>query len=439
MQKLFFLLLLLSSTSLQASITVPGSIVGSIVGTTLGSALGDETWYERHTETAATLHLYFYWSNQCPHCQKALVYLENLELQRDDIVIHNYQLVGEPENITRYEMMAAALAKSAQSVPAFFMCNTMLTGFDQAITPQQIETVLSRCQQYLASNNNLHGFAGIESDPLVLDLPFFGAIQADISSLPIMTLVIAAVDAFNPCAFFVLMFLLSLLIHTRNRKRMLLVGGVFVFFSGLMYFLFMTAWLNLFRVIGQLDVITIIAASVAVVVGLINIKDFFWFKQGVSLTLSEQAKPKLFQRMRGLLQVRSLPVLLAATISLALFANMYEFLCTAGFPMVYTRILTLSDLTTAQYYAYLLLYNVVYIVPLLIIVLLFVTTMGARKLQESEGRGLKLFSGTMMLALGIVLLFVPSLLQNLVAVLFIVLSAILIAASFVLLQRVVQK
>jgi hypothetical protein len=178
---------------------------------------------------------------------------------------------------------------------------------------------------------------------------------------------------------------------------------------------------------------------VAVVVGLINIKDFFWFKQGVSLTLSEQAKPKLFQRMRGLLQVRSLPVLLAATISLALFANMYEFLCTAGFPMVYTRILTLSDLTTAQYYAYLLLYNVVYIVPLLIIVLLFVTTMGARKLQESEGRGLKLFSGTMMLALGIVLLFVPSLLQNLVAVLFIVLSAILIAASFVLLQRVVQK
>jgi hypothetical protein len=423
MRKLIFLLLVLLSASLPAATT----------------ALGDATWYQRHTDTLPTLDIYFYWSSKCPHCQAARPYIENLELQRDNIVVHSYQLVGEPDNVTRYEVMASALGKSARSVPAFFICNTMLTGFDEAITPGQIESIIDRCQQHLATNASLQGFVGNESGPLVLELPFVGAMQVGVSSLPMMTLVIAAVDALNPCAFFVLMFLLSLLIHTRNRRRMLLVGGVFVFFSGLMYFLFMTAWLNLFRVIGQLDVITIVAAVVAAVVGLINIKDFFWFRQGVSLTLSEQAKPKLFQRMRDLLQARSLTMLISATVGLALFANMYEFLCTAGFPMVYTRILTLSDLTTMQYYAYLVLYNLVYIVPLLIIVLIFVSTMSVRRLQKGEGRGLKLFSGTMMLGLGILLLFAPSLLQNIVALITIVFTAMLVAITFLFLQRKVSS
>jgi len=243
----------------------------------------------------------------------------------------------------------------------------------------------------------------------------------------VITVLIAAVDAFNPCAFFVLMFLLSLMLHTGQRRRMLLVGGVFVFFSGLLYFLFMTAWLNLFRVIGHLEAITIGAAVVALLIGSINIKDFFWFKRGVSLSISESAKPKLFQRMRSLLQTRSLLTLILAASGLALFANLYEFLCTAGFPLVYTRILTLSELSSLQYYSYLLLYNTVYVMPLLVIVLLFVMAMGTRKLQEGEGRLLKLLSGSMMLMLGLVLLFAPDVLQDLLMTLLLLIASIMVA------------
>ncbi|MEJ2451454.1 MAG: hypothetical protein P8047_12385 [Gammaproteobacteria bacterium] len=172
---------------------------------------------------------------------------------------------------------------------------------------------------------------------------------------------------------------------------------------------------------------------------MINIKDYFWFRRGLSLTISEQAKPRLFQRMRRLLQARSLPTMLLAASGLALFANLYEFLCTAGFPMVYTRILTLSHLSDVEYYAYLLLYNLVYVIPLFLIVIVFVISMGVRKLQQGEGRVLKLLSGTMMLGLGLVLLLVPDLLQNVLATLLLLLLAIVVTFTLNTAYNMFQK
>lgn len=104
--------------------------------------------------------------------------------------------------------------------------------------------------------------------------------------------------------------------------------------------------------------------------------------------------------------------MLVTTILLAIAANFYELLCTAGFPMVYTRLLTLQEADGARHYLYLVLYNVIYVLPLLFIVLAFVRSMGARKLSEREGRLLKLLSGLMMLGLGVLLLLAPEKLSN---------------------------
>jgi hypothetical protein len=196
---------------------------------------------------------------------------------------------------------------------------------------------------------------------------------------------------------------------------MLLIGGIFIFFSGFIYFLFMVAWLNVFLYLNELQWITLIAGLIAVIVALINIKDFFWFQQGVSLTIPSEAKPDLYQRMRKLVSSTALFPLIISTITLAIIANAYELLCTSGFPMVYTRILTLRELPTSLYYLYLIFYNLVYVIPLLIIVLVFTFTLGTRKLSETEGRGLKLISGLMMLGLGGILLVNPALLTNLIA------------------------
>jgi hypothetical protein len=245
-------------------------------------------------------------------------------------------------------------------------------------------------------------------------------------------LVIAGLDSFNPCAFFVLFTLLSLIVHAHSRKRMLLIGGVFVFASGLLYFLFMAAWMNLFFLVGHLSAVTWIAGFTALIISLINMKDFFFFKQGVSLSIPETSKPKLLERMRGLLHTDSLPAALTGSIVLAVAANSYELLCTAGFPMVYTRVLTLNSLSTTGYYAYLALYNLVYMIPLAVIVSFFVITLGSRKLTEWQGRVMKLVSGLMMFGLAGVLLLKPTLLQSAQASALLLLGVIALSTVIVL-------
>jgi hypothetical protein len=393
-------------------------------------------WYERDAQGEVNIHLYFFWSKKCPHCLNARPYVEGVWAAYPWVTAHSHQLVGDQEKVRLYRDMARELGQDARSVPAFLLCDAMFTGFDAATTPPQIDRELRACREYLQSHDNLDGYRQPSSHAQLpeISLPLIGVVDPDANNLLLITVLIAAVDAFNPCAFFVLMFLLSMMMRTGSRTRMLIVGGVFLFFSGLLYFLFMAAWLNLFRVIGGLGIITSIAGLIAIVAGLINVKDFFWFKQGVSLGIPEKAKPKLYERMRGLLKTHSLYTLIPATIALALFANMYEFLCTAGLPMIYTRILTLSDLTNLQYYLYLLLYNVIYVLPMLAIVLVFAISLGGRKLQEREGRNMKLLSGMMMLALGAILLINPNLLHQVGVTLLIIGFAILIGLLLIFIQ-----
>ncbi len=220
---------------------------------------------------------------------------------------------------------------------------------------------------------------------------------------------------------------------------MLLVGGAFVFCSGLVYFVFMAAWLNVFMIIGELQVLTLIAGLLAIVIAVINIKDYFWFKAGVSLAISDAARSGLFSRMRGLISAQSLPTMLFGTVVLALVANSYELLCTAGFPMLYTRVLTLNELASITYYIYLIAYNAIYILPLAVIVLIFTLTLGARKLSEREGRILKLISGLMMLGLGLLLVWAPSLLNNVLVALVLLLMALVFTVIIVLVERYLPR
>ena len=297
-------------------------------------------------------------------------------------------------------------------MPAFLFCGQMITGFDDAAgLGTVLRESLEDCHRQV-----LLGAAVTVAEPVAPGsafetLPVLGEVDMSQWSLPVVAIVLGALDSFNPCAFFVLLFLLSLLVNARSRSRMLIVGGVFVLVSGGGYFLFLSAWLNLFLMVGQLGWVTIAAGLLAVLIGFLNVKDYFFFHAGPSLSVPESARPGLFRRMRSLVGARSLTTMLAGTLALAVVANAYELLCTAGFPMVFTRLLTLEPLPPATYYGYLALYCAVYVVPLLIIVTLFVVTLGRRKLTEREGRTLKLVSGMMMLGLGTLLLVDPALLQ----------------------------
>jgi len=373
----------------------------------------DDIWFKQGTNGQPEVQLYFFWSLTCPHCTEAHPYIEAIPRARPWVKLHALELTRHPENVLQYQDTARQLGENAASVPALLFCGEMHVGWDEdETTGAQIRQRLDDCRAR-AQGGEWSGEAGGGSvtgktqsvEPI--HLPLIGAVDPASLSLPALTLVLAGLDAFNPCAFFVLLFLLSMMAHQKSRRRMLLIGGIFVLVSGVMYFAFMAAWLNVFQLFGHLAWVTLAAGALAVLIGAVNVKDFFLFEQGFTLSIPESKKPGLFRRSRAILNADSLPAMLAATIFLAIAANFYELLCTAGFPMVYTRLLTLADLSHAARYGYLAAYNLIYVLPLALIVAVFARSLGARKLTEREGRLLKLMSGVMMLELGALLLLAP--------------------------------
>lgn len=409
---------------------------------TATTAAPDEWWITRTAAGEPRLHLYFFWSRTCPHCRRAHPFIEALPARYAWLELHSHDVTQDMAGALRYTRMAEALGESASSVPAFLFCGQLLTGFDSEATTgryllQQLEDCHGRFTRSNPATPSAPSTPPATAPPL--ELPLVGSLNPANLSLPMLTLALAGLDAFNPCAFFVLLFLLSLLVHAHDRRRMLLIGGVFISFSGLIYFIFMAAWLNVFLLLGELQIITVLAGLLAVVMGGLNVKDYFWFRRGPSLSISDQAKPKLFKRMRALISGEHLPSLLAGTAALAIAANSYELLCTAGFPMVYTRTLTLHQLSTSAYYLYLALYNIVYVLPLLAIVLAFTWTLGSRKLGEREGRLLKLLSGTMMMGLGLMLLFYPEGLSDALAATLLIAAALVVTGLAALLEKVSRQ
>jgi hypothetical protein len=418
------------------------------------------SWYELGPNKEVRLNLYLFYSKTCPHCPPALEFAHWLEKKYPWVALHIYETSAYPQNVAFYQRMAASLNRAAGTTPAFFYCKQLEMGYSSyEQTGKRIEQELIRWHEALKKHFGgltekahpallavmLMGEPQSPDEPwpdLPIDLPpapekfvipGLGEVGAEEASLPALTFVLAACDSFNPCAFFVLLLLLSMLVHSHSRLRMSIVGGTFVAASGVMYFLFMAAWLNLFFVLGHIRAITIVAGLAAVVVGLLNVKDFFWWKRGPSLSIPESSKPGLFQRMAKLINVTSLPSLLIGSAALATLANFYELLCTSGFPMVYTRILTLRELPARTYYGYLMLYNLIYVTPMALIVIGFIVTLGSRKLTEYQGRVLKLLSGTMMLTLALVLLFWQEALRSVggaVAILGIAIGATIAIAGF---------
>jgi hypothetical protein len=193
---------------------------------------------------------------------------------------------------------------------------------------------------------------------------------------------------------------------------MVLIGGIFIFFSGFIYFLIMVLLLQAFQVTGEQIFITILAGIIAIIFGILNIKDYFFFKKGLSASIPESQKPKLYKQMRKIVKITSIPSLIGATIILAASANTVELFCSLNLPVIYTAILTSYSFTSFQYYLYIFFYNLVYIIPLLVITLVVVITLGRKKLSEFQGRMLKLFSGLMIFSLGEILLLNSNMLSN---------------------------
>ena len=350
----------------------------------------------------------------CAHCVEARQFLDELARERSDLFFVEHDVTREREALDRLRDLAARAGITTPGVPAFVIGDALLIGFDPATTPARIRALLE------AGGSSAEHADACAAEPSrcetpppgppsgSVDLPLLGQMDLDSLGLPLFTVAVGLVDGFNPCATWVLLFLLAMLVHLKNRSRMALIAGTFVVVSGVVYFAFMAAWLNFFMVIGVAQPVRILLAVVVLLVGTLNVKDFFAWGRGPSLGIPESAKPDLYRRAREILNADDLAGAMTGIIVLAFLVNLIELLCTAGLPALYTAILTSQGLPTWKYYAYLTLYIAAYMLDDAILVTIGVVTLGRRKLQEREGRWLKLLSGLIILTLGVLLLLRPS-------------------------------
>ncbi len=232
--------------------------------------------------------------------------------------------------------------------------------------------------------------------------------------LPLFTFFIALIDGFNPCNIFVLTVLLGLLVSVSDsRKRIFAIGFTFIAVVFLTYFLFMAAWLNIFKYIGFITPLRIAIGTLAIVAGLINCKELLFFRKGITLMIQERHKASLMnkiEKMKEVIKKSSMPLLVLSSIALAAFASLVELPCTAGFPIIYTGILSGNTIAhNLIYYLYLLLYNVMYVIPLIVILLILGYTSKAKQITKRQMQIIKFIGGLIMLVLGIILLFNPGL------------------------------
>jgi hypothetical protein len=231
-------------------------------------------------------------------------------------------------------------------------------------------------------------------------------------ALPILAISLGFTAGINPCSLYVLLFLLSFMVHAGSRGRILVAGGSYVFYSALLYVLFISAVLDLFVVSGRVSTLTTGAGILSVVLGLLNAKDFFSPGKFGSVGLTKGAKERIMDRLRRTARMPSMFGILAGSAVLAFFANIYAFLCTAGIPLAFTSVLAERGVPKAEYNLYIAMFSGAYVTPLALVVLIFAFSLGSRKLTEDQGRVLKLIAGVMMLTVGGVLLIRPVLFSD---------------------------
>ncbi len=330
----------------------------------------------------------------CPHCAAAKVFLAQLARERPGLRIV-YHRVDEDAQ-ARDELVAVSRAAGAwpPGVPTFVVDGRVLVGFDDdAHTGRALRQLLDAAQ--------------VSPPPDQVEGTLFGTLSASQLGLPLFTILLGLLDGFNPCAMWILLFLLSLLVRLHDRKRMALIAGTFVLVSGAVYYAFMAAWLNVFLAVGLSQPVRWMLGVVALLIGALNVKDFVAWGQGPTLQIPSGAKPGLYARARRIVQSPTLTGSLLAVAALAVVVNFVELLCTAGLPALYTAVLARQELAPAAHYAYLGLYILGYIADDALMVTVAVVALGSHKLTESTGRWLKLLSGLVMVGLGAVLLLKP--------------------------------
>jgi hypothetical protein len=377
-------------------------------------------------ETAAqpASDIVLYWGDGCPNCENERAWLLTVQKDHPDLTITQYEVWKDTDNRALFVAAGTELGFTASSVPTTVIGKRVWIGWTTPIR----EDVSKAIDLVLAGETPPPGVYGtpgagtcsenksqctVEGDNGVLiDVPLVGEVSLDDKSLLVSTVIIGFVDGVNPCSLWVISVLLTIVIRTASRRRVVAIGTTFLAVTAAMYALYMAGIYSALSVVGSLGAIQIIVAVAAGIFGVVSVKDYFAFKKGLSFTIKDSAKPGIYKRIRDAAGHRALIPALAATVVLAVAVSLLETPCTAGFPVLWTGMLRANGVGVAETGFLFIAYMIPFLLDEMIVFGIAVVTMRASKMQEKHGEMLKLIAGVTMLALAVVMVFRPALMEN---------------------------
>ncbi|MDD5348563.1 MAG: hypothetical protein PHT59_08120 [Candidatus Omnitrophica bacterium] len=356
------------------------------------------------------LTVHFFYLPTCPHCAAQEPFNEELMKLYPQVawVQHDISKTAEAQFMSQM-MKDHGVEGDSLRVPMTFIGNTYILGFDsKTTTGVQLQAMLA---DYVSKNPQAVNTTA-DSGKFIIDIPFLGKTNLREMSLPALSVILGLVDGFNPCAMWVLVYLISLVMELNSKRRMWLIVGTFLFASGALYFLFMTAWLNLFLLVGYLRPIMIIIGLVALGSGILAVREYLQTRgRPVCKIEDEEDKSKKADRIQEIISSPLTIATLLAIVGLAFAVNAVEFMCSAGIPAVFTQVLALSNLNGFEHYGYILLYDVFYMLDDIIIFCVAAFALSSTDFTQRYAGFSKIVGGTILFILGFLMLFAPGLLR----------------------------
>ncbi|MBO4601392.1 MAG: hypothetical protein J5634_04090 [Bacilli bacterium] len=366
--------------------------------------------------------IYLFHRDSCPHCQEEIEYLEKLLQNKKykNVVFEKYEVEKNKKNLDLYTEAVDVLDKSIYGVPLLVIGTNYVSGYTSSYN-ERIENTISF---YLGKTYQdpvgdiIHGTDTSKNEylhydnenPNEFDLPVFGKVNAKSVSLLLISIVIGAIDGFNPCAMWILLFLLSILLSTKDRKKMWILGLTFILTSGLVYLIFMMSWLNVAKYTSEIFLVRYLIGIFALIFGLINlyryIKSVKQKDVGCDVTDANK-KRKIMDRIRKVLSENKLIFAILGIMLLAVSVNLIELLCSLGLPVMYTEILGLNNLNAAQYGFYLFVYILFFLIDDLIIFFIAMKTLKIKGISNKYTKYSHLIGGLIMVIIGTLMIVKP--------------------------------
>ncbi|EKD47280.1 MAG: hypothetical protein ACD_66C00135G0001 [uncultured bacterium] len=376
-------------------------------------------------------HLYIFHSETCPHCKEELAFLVKISKEEayQDVQFLEFEITQHPENSALLQEVGRVMDADTSGVPFTVIGNQIITGYlNDDTTGQQIRNALDKIikdgdsdivgsiikaieidsptVEDQQSNEQIDN-AAIALIPETLTLPVFGTIETANVSLPILSTMLGLIDGFNPCAMWTLVFLITLLFGMKDKRRMWILGGTFIIASGVVYYIFMAAWLNILIFLGFLFAVRLIIGLVAIGGGAYSIHDFYTNKDAECKVGDLDEKQKTMTKMRNILSRPSFIMAFLGMVVLAVAVNLVELICSAGIPAVYTQILTMSGISAIGRYLYMLWYIFFYMFDDIVVFIIAMLTLQITGMTTKYTRATRLIGGIIMLIIGVLMILKP--------------------------------